>query len=145
MAESHLKVGELAACAGVGVQTLHYYEQLGLLPKTGRSASNYRLYPSAALRRVQFIKKAQVLGFALGNAVTRSLAITVAAVALGGTSFITNQFQFAILGATNYDYVVLRSEDLANWFAVATSRGPFIFTETNPIAQRRYFRALVQP
>lgn len=63
--ESPLKVGELAARAGVGVQTLHYYERLGLLPKTGRSAANYRLYPPSALRRVQFIKQAQALGFTL--------------------------------------------------------------------------------
>src|SRR6266849_2561968 len=65
MAESPLKVGELAERAGVGVQTLHYYERVGLLPKPGRSASNYRLYQSGALRRVNFIKKAQALGFAL--------------------------------------------------------------------------------
>ena len=45
--------------AGVGVQTLHYYERLGLLPKPERSAANYRLYAPEALRRVQFIKKAQ--------------------------------------------------------------------------------------
>jgi DNA-binding transcriptional MerR regulator len=62
---SLIRVGELAARADVGVQTLHYYERLGLLPKPTRSASNYRLYPSDALRRVQFIKKAQVLGFTL--------------------------------------------------------------------------------
>src|SRR6266849_2370164 len=65
MAESPLKVGELAERAGVGVQTLHYYERVGLLPKPGRSASNYRLYAPDALRRVQFIKKAQALGFTL--------------------------------------------------------------------------------
>ena len=65
MAESLLKVGELAERAGVGVQTLHYYERVGLLPKSDRSASNYRLYQSDALRRVQFIKKAQSLGFTL--------------------------------------------------------------------------------
>lgn len=65
MKKSHLKVGEVAARAGVGVQTLHYYERLGLLPKPDRSAANYRLYPTDALRRVQFIKKAQVLGFTL--------------------------------------------------------------------------------
>jgi len=59
------KVGELAERAGVGVQTLHYYERLGLLPKPDRSASNYRLYPADAIRRVQFIKKAQSLGFTL--------------------------------------------------------------------------------
>jgi DNA-binding transcriptional MerR regulator len=65
MTESLLKVGELAARAGVGAQTLHFYERVGLLSKPGRSASNYRLYPAAALRRVQFIKKAQELGFIL--------------------------------------------------------------------------------
>jgi DNA-binding transcriptional MerR regulator len=65
MAESLFKIGELAERAGVGVQTLHYYERLGLLPKPDRSAANYRLYPTSALRRVQFIKKAQSLGFTL--------------------------------------------------------------------------------
>jgi len=63
--ELPMKVGQLAARAGVGVQTLHYYERLGLLPEARRSASNYRLYPPSALRRVQFIKKAQALGFTL--------------------------------------------------------------------------------
>lgn len=65
MAQSPLKVGELAERAGVGVQTLHYYERLGLLPKPDRSASNYRLYRPDALRRIQFVKKAQALGFTL--------------------------------------------------------------------------------
>ena len=60
-----LKAGELAAQAGVGVQTLHYYERLGLLPKPARSPANYRLYSPEALRRVQFIKKAQAVGFTL--------------------------------------------------------------------------------
>jgi DNA-binding transcriptional MerR regulator len=63
--ESRLKVGELAARADMGVQTLHYYERLGLLPKPDRSATNYRLYPADSLRRVQFIKKARALGFTL--------------------------------------------------------------------------------
>ena len=65
IAESLLKAGELAERAGVGVQTLHYYERVGLLPKPVRSAANFRLYQSDALRRVQFIKKAQSLGFTL--------------------------------------------------------------------------------
>ena len=80
-----------------------------------------------------------------GNTVSRSLPITVAAVVLGAVSLTTNQFQFAVLGATNYDYVVLRSEDLTNWLAIVTNRGPFVFAETNPIAPQRYFRALAQP
>ncbi len=64
-ARALMKAGEVAARAGVGVQTLHYYERLGLLPKPERSAANYRLYSGEKLRRVQFIKKAQAAGFSL--------------------------------------------------------------------------------
>ena len=55
----------MARAAGVGVQTLHYYERLGLLPKPERSAANYRLYSPEAIRRVRFIKKAQAIGLTL--------------------------------------------------------------------------------
>jgi len=65
MNEAFLKVGVVAAQAGVGVQTLHYYERLGLLPKPQRSAGNYRLYSAEAVRRLRFIKKAQALGLNL--------------------------------------------------------------------------------
>lgn len=60
-----LKVGQVAAEVGVSVQTLHYYERLELLPKPKRSAANYRLYSPEAIRRVQFIKKAQAIGMTL--------------------------------------------------------------------------------
>ncbi len=63
--DDSLKVGAVAKAAGVGVQTLHYYERLGLLPKPERSAANYRLYSPEAIRRVQFIKKAQSVGLTL--------------------------------------------------------------------------------
>ena len=63
--ELELRVGSIAKKAGVGVQTLHYYEHIGLLPKPTRSEANYRLYSPDALRRVRFIKKAQALGFKL--------------------------------------------------------------------------------
>ncbi len=65
--EVELRVGAIAKKAGVGVQTLHYYERIGLLPKPTRSHANYRLYSPSALRRVTFIKKAQALGFTLGE------------------------------------------------------------------------------
>jgi DNA-binding transcriptional MerR regulator len=64
-ADDALKVGMVAKAAGVGVQTLHYYERLGLLPKPERSAANYRLYSSDAIHRVKFIKKAQAIGLTL--------------------------------------------------------------------------------
>src|SRR5260370_25700309 len=60
-----LKVGQVAAEVGVGVQTLHYYERLGLLPKPRRSGANYRLYTPDTIRRVRFIKKAQAIGLTL--------------------------------------------------------------------------------
>jgi len=63
--QDSLKAGTVARAAGVGVQTLHYYERLGLLQKPKRSAANYRLYAPEAVRRVRFIKKAQVLGLTL--------------------------------------------------------------------------------
>ena len=62
-----LKAGKVAAQIGVGVQTLHYYERIGLLPKPVRSEANYRLYPADVVRRVTFIKKAQALGFTLAE------------------------------------------------------------------------------
>lgn len=60
-----LKVGEVAKQAGVNLQTVRYYERRGLLPRPPRTGSNYRAYPEDAVRRVQFIKRAQELGFTL--------------------------------------------------------------------------------
>lgn len=60
-----LKVGEVAAAAGVNLQTIHYYERRGLLPKPARTASNYRVFRTDAVRRLRFIKRAQELGFTL--------------------------------------------------------------------------------
>lgn len=60
-----LKVGEVAKRVSLGVQTLHFYERSGLLPKPKRSAANYRLNSNETVRRVWFIKKAQALGLTL--------------------------------------------------------------------------------
>ncbi len=58
-------IGTLARQAGVPIQTIRYYEQMGLLAKARRTASGYRLYGPEALERLQFIKKAQSLGLRL--------------------------------------------------------------------------------
>lgn len=58
-------IGQLAADAGVGADTVRFYEKQGLLAKPSRSPSGYRLYGEAALRRLRFIRKAQTLGFSL--------------------------------------------------------------------------------
>ena len=62
-----LRVGLIAKKTGVGVQTLHYYERINLLPKPARSDANYRLYSADVVRRVTFIKKAQAVGFTLAE------------------------------------------------------------------------------
>lgn len=57
--------GEAATELGVGVQTLHFYEQQGLIPHPARSRAGYRLYTPEVIERVRFIRKAQALGFSL--------------------------------------------------------------------------------
>ena len=58
-------IGEVAKQAHVHIETLRYYERTGLVAGPPGSASNYRLYPQETVRRVQFIKRAQELGFSL--------------------------------------------------------------------------------
>jgi DNA-binding transcriptional MerR regulator len=58
-------IGELAARAGVSVQTLRYYERRGLVSTPRKSASGYRQYGAEAVRTVRFIRRAQALGFTL--------------------------------------------------------------------------------
>ena len=60
-----LLIGQLAKAAGVKSDTVRFYERTGLLPRPKRSASGYRVYDQAAARQLQFVKKAQALGFSL--------------------------------------------------------------------------------
>jgi len=60
-----MRIGKVAAAAGVNIQTLRYYERRGLLSEPARGSSNYRVYDPETVRLVRFIKRAQVLGFAL--------------------------------------------------------------------------------
>ena len=60
-----MRIQEAARVAGVGPQTLRYYEQRGLIPRVGRRASGYRDYTDEEVRVVRFIRRAQALGFTL--------------------------------------------------------------------------------
>ena len=62
-----MKIGRVAEQSGVSIDTLRYYEQLGLLPIPQRSLSGYRLYTPRIVDRVAFIKRAQKFGFTLGE------------------------------------------------------------------------------
>ena len=60
-----MRIQQAARAAGVGAQTLRYYEQRGLIPRVGRRASGYRDYTDEQVRVVRFIRRAQELGFTL--------------------------------------------------------------------------------
>ena len=60
-----LTISPLARQAGVGIDTVRYYERMGLLPEPPRRASGYRVYPADTLQRLQFIRRAKNLGFSL--------------------------------------------------------------------------------
>jgi len=61
-----LTIGQLAKQAGVGVETIRFYEREGLIPEPERRrSSRYRQYPPQAVRRVRFIRHAKELGFTL--------------------------------------------------------------------------------
>lgn len=60
-----LKIGEVAKQTGIGIETLRFYERSGLLDRPARTEGGYRLYDEEALLTLEFIKRAQTLGFTL--------------------------------------------------------------------------------
>ncbi len=59
--------GELAKQSGVNRETIRYYERNGLLPTPDRTEANYCLFAPKNVQRVRFIKRAQAVGFSLGE------------------------------------------------------------------------------
>jgi DNA-binding transcriptional MerR regulator len=60
-----LRIGQVSRRSGVSVDTLRYYERIGLVPEPERSASGYRQYPPEVVERLHFIRRARGLGFSL--------------------------------------------------------------------------------
>jgi MerR family copper efflux transcriptional regulator len=60
-----LTIGRLAREAGVGIDTVRFYERAGLMPAAPRTASGYRTYSAADTGRLRFIRRAKALGFSL--------------------------------------------------------------------------------
>jgi MerR family transcriptional regulator, copper efflux regulator len=61
-------IGRAAREAGVHVETIRYYERLGLIARpraVSKEAGSYRVYPDETVRRLQFVRNAQKLGFSL--------------------------------------------------------------------------------
>ena len=65
MNEAGLTIGKLAKTAGVNVETIRYYQRVGLIQEPVKPAEGYRRYPEAIVARVCFIKRAKDLGFTL--------------------------------------------------------------------------------
>ncbi len=66
-------IGELSALANVPEKSIRYYEAIGVLPLARRSPNGYRVYDEADVERLQFIRRARALDFALDE-ITEILA-----------------------------------------------------------------------
>lgn len=64
---THLTIGQLAKETDTNIQTIRYYEQIGLLPEPARTAGNQRRYGTAQSQRLAFIRHARALGFPLDD------------------------------------------------------------------------------
>lgn len=62
-----MTIGRLAKAAGVGVETVRYYQRRGLLPKPARPIGGFRYYGPETLQQLKSVKRAQQAGFRLGE------------------------------------------------------------------------------
>ena len=60
-----MRIGDLSHRTGCNIETIRYYERVGLLPRPPRSPSRYRLYDMDDVRRLTFVRRSRELGFSL--------------------------------------------------------------------------------
>lgn len=65
--KDQFQIGEVAKETEASIDTIRYYERLGLLVKPSRSMGGFRLYSKESIEKLRFIKKAQSLGLTLGE------------------------------------------------------------------------------
>lgn len=63
--KSRLTRGKVAELTGCNLETIRYYEQIGLMPPPPRSEGGHRLYDGVLVRRLSFIRRCRELGFSL--------------------------------------------------------------------------------
>ncbi len=62
-----MKIGELSRATRTNIETIRYYERIGLLPAPDRTAANYRSYGDAHRARLAFVRHSRDLGFTIGE------------------------------------------------------------------------------
>jgi Cu(I)-responsive transcriptional regulator len=60
-------IGQAADMTGVSAKMIRHYEAIGLIPRTGRTAGNYRTYKDSDLHTLRFIQRARTLGFSMAQ------------------------------------------------------------------------------
>ena len=60
-----LSIGALSKQSGVHIETIRYYEKIGVMPKPGRTSGGYRIYGQENLKRLSFVRRGRELGFSL--------------------------------------------------------------------------------
>ena len=64
---TRLTIGRLAAATGVNLETIRYYERIGLMAPPDRTEGGHRAYADADRRRLAFVRRGRELGFSLGE------------------------------------------------------------------------------
>jgi DNA-binding transcriptional MerR regulator len=64
-----MKIGEVAKRSGVSIDTVRYYERVGVLPEPERRPSGYREYVPDTIQRIRLTRELQAIGFTLGEVV----------------------------------------------------------------------------
>lgn len=60
-----MKIGELSRITGANIETIRYYERIGLLPPPARTSANYRSYGDSHRKRLNFVRHSRELGFTI--------------------------------------------------------------------------------
>jgi DNA-binding transcriptional MerR regulator len=84
MALQHVQIGEVATRTGLSLRTIRYYEEMGLVVPSARTAGGFRLYTDNDVARLQLIKRMKPLNFSLEE--TKDLLVTLDALEAAGSA-----------------------------------------------------------